>query len=201
MKRLISILAPFLVIGLILYVMIDFRRVEVLSAEEKQAIDRYRQELVKGTLLNEEQEEGIFTKQDFDQIAAALDNLHEHSHYYVFGPEWGTKLTNPAGEFNKIEAIINKPEYQSDAKHQAFFQSLQADLTEARKHIGKRLGHDILDDLSTLVFTKEITEERQWSKAKTVEVMKKQGVKLVKQETAPHPNSTVQKSVDAPSHP
>ncbi|PRZ13907.1 hypothetical protein CLV36_107102 [Laceyella sediminis] len=182
MKRLISILTPFLVIGFIMYILIDFRRVEVLSAEEKQAIDRYRQELVKGTLLNKNQNDGVFLKQDFDQIATSLELLHEHSHYHVFGPEWGERLANPAREFNKIQAILNKPMYKGDTAHQAFLQSLQADLTESRKQIGKRLGHDILDDLATLVFTNEITEERQWSNAKTIQVMKDLGVKLIKED-------------------
>ncbi|MFC7439707.1 hypothetical protein [Laceyella putida] len=202
MKRLISILTPFLVIGLILYILIDFRRVEVLSAEEKQAIDRYRQELVKGTLLNKSQNEGIFVRQDFDRIATSLELLHEHSHYYVFGPEWGTKLANPAGEFNKIEAILNKPVYKSNTKHQAFFQALQGDLAEARKQIGKRLGHDILDDLSTLVFTDTIEEERQWSNAKTIQVMKELGVKLIKEDTDAGVKPAAQTPAKTqPSHP
>jgi hypothetical protein len=199
MKRLISILTPFLVIGFIMYILIDFRRVEVLSAEEKQAIDRYRQELVKGTLLNNNKKDGVFLKQDFDQIATSLELLHEHSHYYVFGPAWGERLANPAREFNKIQAILNKPMYKGDIAHQAFLQSLQADLAESRKQINKRLGHDILDDLATLVFTNEITEERQWSNAKTIQVMKDLGVKLIKEDAKAGVTPPSQQPANAPA--
>jgi len=184
MKRLISILSPFFIIAFILYILIDFRHVEELSAEEKQAIKRYRQELVKGTLLTKK--EGIFYQADFDAISKSLDLLHQHDHYFVFGPEWGTKLANPQKEFVKVETIINKPIYANNSKNYAFFQALRQDLAFVKQNMGTRQSHDVLDDLSTLVFTKEIIEERQWSNAKTIQVMKDQGLKLIKEDqTAP----------------
>lgn len=180
MKRLISILSPLFILAIVLYILIDFRHVEELTAEEKQAIERYRQELVKGTLLTKK--EGIFYKEDFDAISKSLDLLHQHDHYFVFGSEWGDRLSNPQGEYAKVEAIINKPDYVNNSKHHAFFQALREDLSIAKQNIGTRKSHDILDDLATLVFTEEITEDRQWSNAKTIQVMKDMGLKLIKED-------------------
>jgi hypothetical protein len=196
MKRIWSILSSFLVIGVILFILIDFRRVETLSAEEKQAIDRYRQELVKGTLLSRKQHDGIFYQQDFEAIAQSLDALHQHDHYYVFGPAWGEKLANPRREFAKVEAILRKPVYANDTRHRDFFQALWQDLGIAKKKLNTRESHDILDDLSTLVFTKEIGEQKQWSHSKTLQVMKEQGLQLIKEDaesTSPTPSGQQQK--------
>lgn len=186
MKRLLRIFIPFFVLGLVLFILIDFRHVETLSAEEKQAIERYRQELIKGTLLNDNTDEGIFYQQDFDVIAKSLHRLHEDEHYHVFGPQWGTKIPDKNAEFAKITAIINKKEYTSDLKHQDFFAALKADLAEAQKKYGTRESHDILDDLATLVFTKKIYDERQWGETKTIQLMKEKGLKLIKEQ--PEPN-------------
>lgn len=181
MKRLLRILTPFLIIGAILFFLMDFRHVEQLSAEEKQAIEKYREQLVKGTLLDKP-EEGIFHQEDFDAIARSLDALHNHDHYFVFGPEWGSPLDDPESEFKNIESIINQPEYVNDGKHFAFFQAFRQDLNQAKNSLGTRASHDILDDLSTLVFTHEITEDRQWSQSETIRVMKETGLKLIKEE-------------------
>ncbi|MBA4602295.1 hypothetical protein [Thermoactinomyces mirandus] len=181
MKRLLRILTPFIIIAAILIFLMDFRHVEQLSAEEKQAIEKYREQLVKGTLLSKP-EEGIFYQKDFDEIAKSLNALHMHSHYYVFGPEWGDKLADPGGEFKKIEAIINKPVYVNEGTYYEFFQAFRQDLALSKETLGKRESHDILDDLSTLVFTDEIVEDRQWSQAATIQVMKDRGLKLIKEE-------------------
>lgn len=178
MKRLFKILTPFLTLGLVLYILIDFRQVEVLAAEEKQAIDRYRQELVKGTLLNKNT--GIFYKEDFDTLAISLDRLHQHANYVVFGPEWGYKITNASEEFATVKSVLNKPEYLSDTKYKYFYDAIKADLVIAQEKFETRESHDILDDLSTLVFIETIIDERQWSQCKTIEIMKQQGLKLVK---------------------
>lgn len=178
MKRLMKILIPFLIIGLVLYILIDFRQVEVLAAEEKQAIDRYRQELVKGTLLNKNA--GIFYKEDFDTLAISLDRLHQHANYVVFGPEWGYKITNANEEFATVKSVLNKPEYLSDTKHKVFFDAMKEDLVIAQEKFETRESHDILDDLSTLVFIETIIDERQWSQCQTIQIMKQQGLKLVK---------------------
>lgn len=183
MKRLLKILTPFIIIGAILIFLMDFRHVEQLSAEEKQAIEKYREQLVKGTLLSNP-EEGIFYQKDFDEIAKSLNDLHMHSHYYVFGPEWGDRLADPGSEFKKIEAIINKPVYLNEGKYYEFFQAFRQDLNLSKNKLGTRESHDILDDLSTLVFTKEIVEDRQWSQATTIQVMKDRGLKLIKEDNS-----------------
>jgi hypothetical protein len=188
MKRLLQILTPFLIIGAILFFLMDFRHVEQLSPEEKQAIEKYREQLVKGTLLDKP-DEGIFRREDFDAIARSLDALHQHDHYYVFGPEWGAPLDHPESEFQNIESIINQPEYVNNGKYFAFFQAFRQDLNQAKNNLGTRASHDILDDLSTLVFTDEIVEDRQWSQSETIRVMKETGLKLIKEENQNAPNS------------
>jgi hypothetical protein len=189
MKRLFKILIPFLILGLVLYILIDFRQVEVLAAEEKQAIDRYRQELVKGTLLNKNA--GIFYKEDFETLAISLDRLHQHANYVSFGSEWGYKITNASEEFATVKSVLNKPEYISNTKHKDFFDALKADLVIAQEKFETRESHDILDDLSTLVFIETIINERQWSQCQTIEIMKQQGLKLVKKgNPVPASNST-----------
>lgn len=187
MKRLFKILTPFLIVGLVLYILIDFRQVEVLAAEEKQAIDRYRQELVKGTLLNKNS--GIFYKEDFETLAISLDRLHQHANYVVFGPEWGFKITSARQEFATVKSVLNK--YQSDTKHKDFFDAMKADLKIAQDKFESRESHDILDDLSTLVFIETIIDERQWSQCDTIQIMKQQGLELVKKgKPVPASNST-----------
>lgn len=180
MKRLIRIIAPLFVVGIIFYVLIGFRHVEELTPEEKQAIERYRQELVKGTLFINK--DGVFYKEDFDTLSKSLELLHQHDHYFVFGPEWGDRLQNPMAEFETIERIINKPEYVNSSKHYAFFQALKEDLAIVKQNMGTRKSHDILDDLVSLVFTEEIEESRQWSNAKTIQIMKEQGLELIKED-------------------
>lgn len=181
MKRIFSIIAPFLILAFVLYILIGFRHVETLSAEEKQAIERYRQELVKGTITDGRQGEGIFYKEDFDKIAYSLDRLHQHANYVNFGSEWGYLIDNAPEEFANVIAVLNKKEYVSDSKHRDFFNALRADLSEAKATFPSRESHDILDDLSTLVFIEEILDERQWGNPKTIQVMKEKGLVLIKE--------------------
>ncbi|SDZ16686.1 hypothetical protein [Thermoactinomyces sp. DSM 45892] len=191
MKKLIQVFIPFLVLGFILYILIDFRQVETLPSEEKKAIERYRQELVKGTLLNKDT--GIFYKKDFDILATSLDRLHQHANYVVFGPEWGYQISNTKEEFAKINSVLDKPEYLSNTSSKDLIKAIKADLSIAQKKYESRESHDILDDLSTLVFIEQIVEDRQWSKSQTISLIKQQGLKLVARDE-PKPTSNTSTS-------
>ncbi|TCP66066.1 hypothetical protein [Baia soyae] len=200
MKRFGKVLIPFFILGLVLYILIDFRQVETLPPEEKKAIDRYRQELVKGTLLNKDT--GIFYKKDFDILATSLDRLHQHANYVVFGPEWGNPVSSTKEEFTKIHSVLDKPEYRSNTSSKELIEAIKADLAIAQKKYESRESHDILDDLSTLVFIEQIVEERQWSKSQTISLIKQQGLKLIakdepKPNSNPSSNSTEPKIIDS----
>ncbi|RAL26513.1 hypothetical protein [Thermoflavimicrobium daqui] len=180
-KQILGIIIPSLIVAGLLIFLTNFRDVETLGPEEIKAIEAYKQKLVQGTLVDKS--EGLFTQADFNTIMKSMERLHEYANFLVFGPEWGYKINNTNQEFAKVEAIINKPEYSKTPDGREFIQSLKDDIALAKKNFGKRDSHDILDDLASLVFVEHILDgERQWGNPKTVQLMKKKGIKLVKEQ-------------------
>ncbi|WP_093227075.1 hypothetical protein [Thermoflavimicrobium dichotomicum] len=179
-KRIMGFVSPFVIVLALMLFMTQFRQVQTLDPQELKAIETYQQQVIKGALNNNK---GIFTEEDFKTISKSMDRLHQYANYLIWGPQWGYKIDNVDQEFATIESIINKPEYNKP-EYADFFKALKEDLAEAKKDYGSRPSHDILDDLSSLVFTDAILQgEKQWGNPKTIQLMKEKGMKmLVKKE-------------------
>ena len=173
-KRIMVIITPVLIIGVLLYILTGFKHVKRLDAREQLVIDRFKKEQNAGVQLHVR---GVFSEEEFNVMATSLSHLHSGANYRLFGRKWGVKLEKPTDEFKKINDILLKKEYPQ--KQKEFLDALKLDLKQAENHYGTRASHDILSDLSYYVFPKENEKkERQYGNPKTLYVMKKMGMKI-----------------------
>lgn len=173
-KRVLTILTPLVVVGLLLFILIDFKHVKRLDAEERQVIERYKKEQLRNGHLRVR---GIFSEAEYKVLSTSLERLHEGANYKVFGRKFGIQLENHKDEFKKVRDLLEKKE--SPQKQKEFLAALQVDIAQAEKHFGTRVSHDLLSDLSYYVFPKEKQKkERQYANPKTLHVMKKMKIKV-----------------------
>ncbi|MBD1371757.1 hypothetical protein IC620_05215 [Hazenella sp. IB182357] len=181
MKRILLILLPILIVGGILLLLSSFRQVEELTDQEKRAITRFHQELVR---TEKQKTTGIFQKDDFEAISQWVESLHQDDHVHVFGIQFGEELDEaPESVFAQIDARLHKEIYVKDKVFQDFFLILNADLARAKETYQKRESHDILHDLSHFVFTDEVDNTKQWGNTETVQYMKEKGLQMIKNES------------------
>lgn len=182
MKRILKLLTPVLIVGMVLYVLIGFRHVETLNAAERQAIEQYRVKLVK---QGQHRQAGIFDPQDFTILKKSFERVHENANYLIWNGS-GYPIDHPEEEFATIKRILGKKEYQQNSTYRAFFKALNEDVQAAERDYRPknkrklRAAHDILNDLVDFVFTEKIESDRRWGDPKTIRVMKEQGLKVIK---------------------
>jgi len=181
MKRLLRNLTPVLIVGLLLYVLIDFKHVETLTPQERAAIERYRQELLHGTLAAEGPSRPILTEAEFQMVAQSINKLHQYENYLVYGKEWGYPIPNKDEEFQKLFLWIERKE-RSRTPYRPFFSAMREDLTNAKNQWGTEYSHNILHDLEEFAFSSRISTASSHGVSKTLNVMKQQGLKLIEQD-------------------
>lgn len=174
LKRVIPIIAPLAIVGLLLVFLADFKHVKKLNAQEREWIERYQKEhVLNGQLCIK----GIFSAEEYKVLSTSLSRLHDGVNYKLLGRKLGVKLDDPKAEFKKVKDLLLRRE--SPQKQKEFLAALQVDLTQAEKHYGTRLSRDLLCDLSYNVFPKDNQKKKQqYGNPKTLYVMQKTGIKV-----------------------